>query len=121
MRREREKAEGAKMSEGDPRVSQIFLHDRLSNLPTRCADVEFRQETSIRMRNGTGLSFYGCFRVIPRTLQLSKFVYQKSWKVPDRITKHAVHDSSILHFLSVFFFFFFLPSVRVAILDKLYN
>ena len=58
----REKAQRAKMSEGDPRVSQIFLHDRLSNLPTRCA-VEFRQETSIRMRNGTGLPFYGCFRV----------------------------------------------------------
>lgn len=32
--------EGAK---GDPRVSQIFLRHRLSNLPTRCA-VEFRQD-----------------------------------------------------------------------------
>lgn len=34
--------DGETVAKGDPRVSQIFLHDRLSNLPTRCA-VEFRQ------------------------------------------------------------------------------
>lgn len=41
-RKERGRAEdGETVAKGDPRVSQIFLHDRLSNLPTRCAVKNF--------------------------------------------------------------------------------
>lgn len=42
-RAEKGAEDGETVAKGDPRVSQIFLRDRLSNLPTRCA-VEFRQD-----------------------------------------------------------------------------